>query len=94
MNLNKHKTGILLGILSIFTAIVSAIIFLIVRGPNADVYFIINIFSTLSIIGIIFGVISSILFTRRLLGVAGVIMNLFILAYAFLLLLAMGIGEP
>lgn len=95
--LNKSKTGTILGILSILPVIVSIIVFLKLRGPNADVYFIITIFSILSIIGIILAVISSWMSKRRisklLIGLVGLTANLAVLVVAFLLLLAMGIGE-
>ena len=94
--LNKNKVGIILGILSILPVIVSVIFFYTERGPNSDIYLGITIFSILSIIGIILAAISSVMSKRRitgLIGLIGFIANLIVLVCAFLLLLAMGIGE-
>lgn len=94
--MDKSKAGKVLGILSIMPIIVSIIFFYIQRGPNADIYLGITIFSILSIVGIILAVISSVISKRRLnklIGLIGLIANLAVLVIAFLLLLAMGIGE-
>ena len=95
--MNKSKAGTTLGVLSILSVIVSIIFFYIVRGPNSDIYFAIAIFSGLSIIGIILAVMSLWMskgrISKLLIGLVGLIANLAVLAFAFLLLLAMGIGE-
>lgn len=97
MILNKSKVGTILGVLSILPVIVSIIFFYIARGPNADIYFAITIFSFLSIIGTILAVISLWMSKGRirklLIGFIGLFANLAVLVFAFLLLLAMGIGE-
>jgi uncharacterized membrane protein HdeD (DUF308 family) len=96
--LNKSKVGTTLGFLSILPAIVSVIFYYTERGPNADIYLIINISGVLSIIGIILSVISLWMskgrISKLLIGLIGLIANLVILVLAFLLLLAMGISEP
>ena len=95
--LNKSKVGTILGILSILPVIVSIIFFYTERGPNADIYLGITIYSVLSIIGIILAAISSWMskgrISKLLIGLIGLIANLAVLVFAFLLLLAMGIGE-
>ena len=95
--LDKSKLGIALGFLSILPVIVSTIFFYTERGPNADIYFIITIFSVLSVIGIILAVMSLWMakgrISKLLIGSVGLIANVAVLAVAFLLLLAMGIGE-
>ena len=95
--MDKSKAGIVLGILSILPVIVSIIFFYTQRGQNADIYLGITIFSVLSIIGIILAAISLWMSKRRisklLIGLVGLIANLAVLVIAFLLLLAMGIGE-
>ena len=99
MTLNKSKMSTILGALSILPVIVSSIAFFALRGPNADVYLIINIFGISSIIGIILAVISIFmsistrLIRKLLFGLVGLSANVFVLFLAFLLLLAMGIGE-
>jgi len=95
--LNKRKKGTIFGVLSILPVIVSIIFFYTARGPNADIYFAITIFSVLSIIGTILAVISLWMSKGRirqlLIGFIGLFANLAVLVFAFLLLLAMGIGE-
>ncbi|SES44914.1 hypothetical protein [Psychrobacillus sp. OK032] len=92
--MDKRKVGNILGFTSIIPVITSVIVFYTQRGPNADIYFIINIFVALSILGIFLAIFSW-LFTKRLiLFFIAFIGNIFVLAAAFLLLLAMGISEP
>ena len=96
--LKKSKVGTILGVLSILLVIVSIIFFYIQRGPNADIDLAITIYSNLSGIGIILAVISLWMskgskFQLKLIGLLGLITNLAVLVVAFLLLLAMGIGE-
>ena len=96
--LDKSKLGTALGILSILSVLVSTIFFYIERGPNADIYLGITVFSVLSVIGIILGVVSLWMVKghkiKSLIGSVGVIANVAVLAVAYLLLLAMGISEP
>ena len=96
--LDKSKLGTALGILYILSVIVSTIFFYIERGPNADIYFAIIVFSVLSVIGIILGVMSLWMAkghkSKSLIGSVGVIANVAVLVVAYLLLLAMGISEP
>ena len=56
--MDKRKVGSILGVLSVLSAIISIIIFYITRGPNVDIYFLIEIFSILSIIGFLFAIFS------------------------------------
>lgn len=99
--MNKLKVGTILGILSILPVIISIIFFFIERGPNADIYAIITIFSVLSIIGILLSLLSIIFLwkskehkSKLLIGSVGLIVNLLVLIYTFFLILAMGISEP
>ncbi|MGE7695619.1 hypothetical protein ACQKNC_16190 [Lysinibacillus sp. NPDC094177] len=90
----RRKAGDILSVISLLPAIVSVIFFYIQRGPDFDIYFGITVFSILSIIGIIFAVIALIMSKLRIFGLIGLIANVLVLVFAFLLLLAMGIGEP
>jgi len=92
--LEKRKAGNILGVTSILTVIISIIFFFIIRGPNADIYFGITIFSILSLFGILFSIFSYLMSGRLILLIIGLIGNGVVLAFAFLLLLAMGISEP
>lgn len=96
--MDKSKLGTTLGILSILSVIVSTIFFYTERGPNADIYFGITVFSVLSVIGIILGIVSLWMAkghrSKLLIGSVGVMANVAVLVVAFLLLLAMGISEP
>ncbi|MFJ8520648.1 hypothetical protein [Lysinibacillus xylanilyticus] len=90
----KRRVGDILSVTSLLPAIISVIFFYKKRGPDFDIYFGIILFSILSIIGIIFAVVSLILSKKRIFGWIGLITNVLILVYAFFLQLAMGIGEP
>ena len=92
--MEKRKVGCILGVTSILTVIISIIFFYIQRGPNADIYLGITIFSILSIVGILFSIISWLMSKRLFFLVIGLSGNGFVLVFAFLLLFAMGIGEP
>ncbi|WP_245890108.1 hypothetical protein [Rummeliibacillus pycnus] len=92
--MNKKSLGGKSGIISVVLVIVSIIFFFSLRGPDADIYLIISIFSILSIIGIICAISYWVLSKRFLLPIIGIIGNGLILLFAFFLLLAMGIGEP
>ena len=97
LSLNKSKLGTILGMLSILPVIISIIYFYMERGPNADIYLVITIYSILSIIGLILAALSIWMakrqFSKLLVGLVGLIANLAVLVIAFLLSLAMGIGE-
>ena len=77
------------GVTSLLMFISSIIAFYILRGPDADVYMGLKIFSVLSIIGIVFAFMSR----NKLWIFIGGILNFCILVMSFFLLLAMGIGE-
>lgn len=93
MNKSK-KAGFTFGVLSALTAILSFILFLITRGPNADISFMILIFSILSILGILLAVLSWFLSKRLVFPMIGLLGNGVVLIFTFFLLLAMGISEP
>ncbi|WP_075617911.1 hypothetical protein [Paenisporosarcina indica] len=92
--MEKRKVGYILGVTSILPVIISIIVYYAQRGPNSDIYFIINIFGILSFIGIIFAIFSWKMSKQLILLIVGLIGNVFVLTVAFLLLLAMGISEP
>ncbi|MFJ8261231.1 hypothetical protein ACIQ4I_04615 [Rummeliibacillus sp. NPDC094406] len=92
--MDKRKVGSILGVLSVLSAIISIIIFYTTRGPNVDIYFLIEIFSILSIIGFLFAIFSWLMSKRIIFLIIGVIGNGFVLVCTFFLLLAMGISEP
>ena len=94
MVMDKGKLGNFLGVSSIFPVLLSMIIFFVLRGPNADIYFNVTIYTVLSIIGLILAIVSAIIAKKRSIGVIGIITNIGVLICAFLLLLAMGISEP
>ena len=94
MTLDKRKTGINLGILSIFPVIASVITLFILKGPGTNIYLVSFIIGVLSLVGIILAIVSSIKSKRIRTGLIGFIANVCFLFYAFLLLLAMGISEP
>jgi hypothetical protein len=88
--LNKEKARNILGVLSILTAVISVIFFLIVSGPNANLVLGISVFTVLSVLGIIFAVISKKLWFI----ITGVILNSVVLVFAYFLLIALGVGGP
>ncbi|WHY77273.1 hypothetical protein QNH20_24900 [Neobacillus sp. WH10] len=77
------------GVLSILMVLISVLTFFILRGPNADLPLIIIILGSLSLLGIIFAVISK----RWLSGVIGVLFNGAVLVSVYFLFLAYGIAE-
>jgi hypothetical protein len=83
ISLNKY------GVFSILMVLSSILMFFILRGPNADLSLVIIILGTLSLLGIIFAIISK----RWLSGVIGVLSNGAVLVFVFFLLLALGIAE-
>ncbi|MGF3103038.1 hypothetical protein [Rossellomorea sp. DUT-2] len=76
------------GLLSALMVLISATVFLILRGPNADLSLAITILGILSVLGIVFAVISK----KWLSGIIGLLTNGAVLIFAFFLLLAKGIG--
>lgn len=92
--MDKQKLGNVLGISSLLPVMISVIIFYTQRGPNIDIYFIINLYSILSVIGIVLAILSWWLSKRLIPLFIGLIGNVFVLGVAFFLLLAMGISEP
>lgn len=78
------------GLLSLLMVAINAIGFFAMRGPNANVYVIIIIFTVLSIMGIVFAILSK----KWVSIVLGIILNGGVMVIAFFLLLAMGISEP
>ncbi|MFJ8461441.1 hypothetical protein ACIQ57_20280 [Lysinibacillus xylanilyticus] len=92
--MNKRKVGNILGFISILLVIVCIVVFYIQRGPNTDIYFLINTYGILSILGILFAIFSWLMSKKLIFTIIGLIGNGIFLAFAYLLLLAMGIGEP
>ncbi|WP_312472271.1 hypothetical protein [Neobacillus sp.] len=76
------------GVLSILMVLISVLMFFILRGPNRDLPLIIIILGSLSLLGIIFAVISK----RWLSGAIGVLSNGAVLVCVYFLLLAYGIA--
>lgn len=77
------------GLISLVMVVISIVMFLLMRGPDANVYAGIIIFSLLSIIGIIFAILSKHWVPMTI----GLILNGGVLIFTFLLLLATGISE-
>jgi len=92
--LDKRNLGIIFGVTSILTVLISIVIFYIQRGPNADINFGITVFIILSIFGISFAIFSWLMSKRLILLIVGLLGNGAVLAFTFLLLVAMGISEP
>ena len=78
------------GVTSMLMFFSSIFAFYVLRGPDADIYVGIKFFGVLSIIGIVFAIMSK----NKLWILIGGILNFCILVMSFFLLLAMGIGEP
>ena len=85
--------GTILGVISVLPLLLSIVIFYVERGPNADVYLLINIYGILSIVGFTFAIMSWLMSKRLILLISGLLGNAIVLAATFLLLLAMGISE-
>jgi len=60
------------------------------RGPNANLMWIIGVFTGLSILGITFAIASK----KLWFVITGIVLNGAVLVIAFFLLLAIGISEP
>ena len=95
--LDKSKTGVILGALSLLPVLLSITTFYILRGPDFQPSLGIPIFIISSIFGLILSSISLWLTKpnkfKLLIGSIGVIANIFILVCTFLLLLAIGMSE-
>ncbi len=85
------KKGNVLGFLSILTVVISFIFFLVQRGPHANLSLGITVLSSLGILGLIFAILSGVARKWGWLA-AGVLGNGAVLAFAYLLWLAEGIG--
>lgn len=77
-----------LGVLSLLMVIASIISFLIIRGPNANLLVAIIVLGTLSLMGIIFAILSKKWFS----GILGVLLNGGVLTVVYLLVIARGIA--
>nr|WP_077356210.1 hypothetical protein [Virgibacillus halodenitrificans] len=86
----NNRTKNILGFLSILTVIISVIFFFITRGPNANLTLVISVFTVLSVLGIIFAIISK----KLWFVITGIVLNGAVLVVAYFLLLAVGISEP
>lgn len=80
----------ILGVLSVLTVAISIIFFFIIRGPNANLTLGINVFIVLSVLGIIFAILSKKLWFI----ITGILLNGAVLVFVYFLLLAVGISEP
>ncbi|MBM7702374.1 hypothetical protein [Metabacillus iocasae] len=76
------------GILSFLTFSASVLFFFAFRGPNANLSLGILVFGALSLLGILFAILSK----RWVTGIIGGLLNGLILVFTYLLLLAKGIG--
>jgi hypothetical protein len=72
------------GVFSFLMVIASVVSFFLLRGPNAGII----VLGSLSIIGVLLAVLSK----KWLSGILGILLNGAVLTFAFLLLLAKGIG--
>ncbi|GEC83324.1 hypothetical protein [Lysinibacillus sphaericus] len=80
----------ILGVLSVLTVAISIIFFFIIRGPNANLTLGINVFTVLSVLGIIFAILSK----KLSFIITGILLNGAVLVFVYFLLLAVGISEP
>lgn len=92
--MDKKKVGNIIGVGSILTVIISIVFFYNERGPNANIYSIIIVLTTLSVIGLLLTIISWKMSKYLIIFILGLIGNGIVLVAAYLLLLAMGISEP
>lgn len=83
-NINKF------GLLSLLMVLINFIFFIFTKGPNANIILAISVFCTLSVLGIIFALMSK----KRIVTITGILLNGCILIFAILLLLAIGTGSP
>ncbi|RWR13217.1 hypothetical protein [Siminovitchia fortis] len=78
------------GLLSLLMVAINVALFFILRGPNANLTLGVILFGSLSIIGVIFAIMS-----RKAWSItAGLILNGCVIVFALLLWTAMGISEP
>lgn len=92
--MNKQGVGRWCGIGSLLCIVLYVISFFVMRGPDVDIYLIISLGGVLSLLGIVFAIVSTVLLKRFVYLVIGLLGNGAVLACSFLLLLAMGISEP
>lgn len=76
------------GIFSFLTFIASVFSFLVLRGPNVNLSLVIVILGTLSLLGIVFAIVSK----QWLSGIIGTVLNGGVLVIVYFLLLAKGIA--
>lgn len=76
------------GVYSILMVLLSILTFFILKGPDADLTIGVFVFGILSLLGILFAVMSK----KWLAGIIGVLSNGVVFVFALLLLLAKGIG--
>lgn len=88
--MKKKKEKNILGVLSLLTVAISIFFFFIIRGPNANLTLGISVFTVLSVLGIIFAILSK----KLWFVITGIILNVAVLVFAYFLLLALGISEP
>ncbi|WP_411712019.1 MULTISPECIES: hypothetical protein [Lentibacillus] len=89
--MHKKKAKNILGVLSILTVLINIIFFFIVRGPDINFISVIIVFTILSMLGIIFAIISK----KMWFVIIGILLNSAVLVFAYFLLLgAVGISEP
>lgn len=76
------------GIFSFLMVVLSVISFFILRGPNANLSIGIGVLGTLSILGVIFAILSK----KWIPAITGIILNGGVLVFVFFLVLANGIA--
>ncbi|MFB1051988.1 hypothetical protein [Paraliobacillus sp. JSM ZJ581] len=79
----------ILGALSIVTVLINVIYFFVTRGPNVNLNMAIILFSVLSVLGIIFAILSK----KMWFIITGILLNGIVLVFVYFLLLAVGISE-
>ena len=100
MDQEKGKLGVNFGVLSVFPVLFSVVAYYSLRGPNADIYLMIKIYTALSITGLLLVIFSFLIAKPKplsfpsLINAISAFFNIGMLIVAFLLLLAMGISEP
>lgn len=77
------------GMLSILMVLINIGLFFVLRGPNANIYLAIILFSALSIAGVIFAFLSR----KKGQMATGLVLNGCVIVFALLLLTAMRMGE-
>lgn len=89
--MNEKQRKNLYGVLSILTVVISILFFYITRGPNASLTLAVIVLTALSVLGIIFAIISE----KLRFIIVGSILNGAVFVYAYFLFIAVGIsGTP